>query len=222
MKIEMGQHQELRTWEITELPPSRTAIGCRWVYAIKTKLDGEFEKAKARIVAQGFTQRPGMDYYDITSPVVKFDSLRVILPIANTLNWEIKMMDIKGGYLHSMLEEEIYMHQPDGFDDGSGQVLKLQQALYGLKQSGRTWHQRLHGLLLGLRFQQSLANECVYIRQDKDSIEVIWVYVDNFRLFADSKGGMIKLKGELNEKFQMTELGEMKKILGIRIERDRK
>ena len=139
----MSQHQELGTWEITELPPGRTAIGCRWVYAVKTKLDGEFEKAKARIVAQGFTQRPGMDYYDITSPVVKFDSLRVLLAIANTLDWEIEMMDVKGGYLHSMLKEEIYMHQPDGFDDGSGQVLKLQQVLYGLKQSGRTWHQRL-------------------------------------------------------------------------------
>ena len=62
----------------------------------------------------------------------------------------------------------------------------------------------------------------MYIRQDNNSIEVILVYVDDFRLFADSKGGMIKLKGELNEKFQMTELGEMKKILGIRIERDRK
>ena len=57
MKIEMVQHQELRTWEITELPPSQTAISCQWVYAIKTKPDGKFEKAKARIVAQGFTQR---------------------------------------------------------------------------------------------------------------------------------------------------------------------
>ena len=93
--------------------------------------------------------------------------------------------------------------------------------LYGLKQLGRTWHQRLHRLLLSLGFWQSLADECIYIRQDKDSIEVISVYVDDFRLFADSKGGMIKLKGELSEKFQMTELGEMKKILGIRIERDR-
>ena len=125
MKIEMGQHQELGTWEITELPPGRMAIGCQWVYAIKTKLDGKFEKAKARIVAQGFTQRPGMDYYNITSPIVKFDSLHVLLAIVNTLNWEIEMMDVKGGYLHSMLEEEIYMCQPDGFDDRSGQVLKL-------------------------------------------------------------------------------------------------
>ena len=118
----MVQHQELRTWEITELPPSQMAIGCQWVYAIKTKPDGKFEKAKARIIAQGFTQRPGMDYYEIMSPIVKFDSLWVLLAIANTLNWEIKMMDVKGAYLNSMLQEEIYMHPPDGFNDGSGQV----------------------------------------------------------------------------------------------------
>ena len=163
-----------------------------------------------------------MDYYNITSPVVKFDSLHILLAITNTLNLEIEMMDVKGGYLHSMLEEEIYMCQPDRFNGRSGWVLKLQQALYRLKKSGRTWHQCLRRLLLGLRFWKSLANECIYIRQDKDLMEVISVYVDDFGLFADSKGGMINLKGELNEKLQMTELGEMKKILGIRIERDRK
>ena len=66
-----------------------------------------------------------MNYYDITSPVVKFNSLCILLAITNTLDWEIEMMDVKGGYLHSMLEEEIYMRQPDGFNDGYGWVLKL-------------------------------------------------------------------------------------------------
>ena len=70
-------------------------------------------------------QRPGMDYYDITSPVVKFDSLRLLLAIANHQDWEIHMMDIKGAYLNSNLAEEIYMRQPEGFDDKTGHVLKL-------------------------------------------------------------------------------------------------
>ena len=75
IKIEMDQHREIGTWELTELPLDQTAIGCQWVYAMKTKLDGKFDKGKARVVAQGFTQRPGMDYYEITSLVVKFNSL---------------------------------------------------------------------------------------------------------------------------------------------------
>ena len=75
MTIEMDQHNKVGTWELVKLPTGQTAIGCQWVYAVKTRLDGDFEKAKARLVIQGFTQRPGMDYYDITSLVVKFDSI---------------------------------------------------------------------------------------------------------------------------------------------------
>ena len=105
-----------------------------------------------------------MDYYEITSPVVKFNSLCVPLAIANTLDWEIKIMHVKGTYLNSTIQEEIYIHQPDGFDDGTRQVLKIHQVLYGLKQSGRAWHEHLCRLLVSLRFQQSIADECVYIR----------------------------------------------------------
>ena len=119
MKVEMDQHNDIGTWQLVELPTGRTAIGCQWVYAVKTTPDGDFEKAKAHLVTQGFTQQPGMDYYDITSPVVKFDSIRTILTTANHLDWEIEMMDVKGAYLNSELDEEIYMAQPDHFDDGS-------------------------------------------------------------------------------------------------------
>ena len=78
-----------------------------------------------------------MDYFDITSPVVRSNSPWVLLAIANTLDFEIEMMDVNGAFLNSDLQEEIDMWQPDGFDNGSGHILKLQWALYGLKQAGR-------------------------------------------------------------------------------------
>ena len=221
MKIEIKQHEEIGTWELVHLPTGRVAIGCRWVYAVKTQPDGTFEKAKARIVAQGFTQRPGMDYYEITSPVVKFNSLRTLLAIGNSLDWEIEMMDVKGAYLNSNLDEEIYMQQPEGFDDGTGRVLKLKKAIYGLKQAGRAWYLRLKTALTSTGFTQSTADECIYIKNDDDGIKVISVYVDDLGLFASSKRGMTWMKGELNRSFIMTDLGEMKKILGIRVERNR-
>ena len=152
MNTEMEQHKETGTWEPVQLPTGRTAIGCRWVYAVKTTPSGEFDKAKARLVTQGFTQRPGMDYYDITSPVVKFDSIQTILAIANHFNWEIEMMDIKGTYLNSILDEEIYMVQPDHFNNGTGCILKLVCAIYRLKQAGHVWHQILCDMLVNLRF----------------------------------------------------------------------
>ena len=137
MAIEIGKLEGIGAWELVELPEGRTAIGCQWVYAVKTKPDGKFDTARARVVTQGFTQRPGMDYFDITAPVVKFNSLRVLLAIGNTLDWEIKMLDVKSAFVNSNLDEEIYMRQPDGFNDGSNRVLRLHKALYGLKQAGR-------------------------------------------------------------------------------------
>src|SRR6266481_898691 len=131
--------------------------------------DGDFEKAKACLVAQGFTQRPGMDYYDITSPVVKFNSIRMILATANHLDWEIEMMDVKGAYLNSILDEEIYMAQPDHFNNGLGCVLKLVWAIYGLKQVGRVWHQKLCHVLENIGFSRSTADECVYIQKAHNS-----------------------------------------------------
>ena len=70
------------------------------------KPDGKFDRARAWVVAQGFTQRPGMDYFDITAPVVKFDSLWTLLDISNALNWEIKMMDVKSASVNSDLNEK--------------------------------------------------------------------------------------------------------------------
>src|SRR5262249_16954225 len=88
MEDEYSQLSSSKTWQMVDLPDGRKTVGCRWVYATKTNPDGSFQKAKARLVAQGFTQQPGMDYYEISSPVVKFDSLRTILAIANTHDWE--------------------------------------------------------------------------------------------------------------------------------------
>src|SRR6266481_6593836 len=149
-----------------------------------------FEKAKACLVTQGFTQRPRMDYYDITSPVVKFDSIRTILAMANHLDWEIEMMDVKGAYLNSILNEEIYMAQPNHFNDGLGHVLKLVQAIYGLKQVGRMWHQKLCHVLENIRFSRSTADECVYIKKAHGLTLIITIYVDDLGLFATSRSEM--------------------------------
>ena len=192
----------------------------RWVYIVKTQPNGTFEKVKAQIIAQGFTQQPGMDYYEITSPVIKFDLLQTLLTIRNAVDWEIKMIDVKGAYLNLDLNEEIYMQQPEGFNDGTGPVLKLNKAIYGLKQARRAWYLWLKATPTSAGLVQSTADEYIYIKYDNDSIKVISVYIDDFGLFASSKAGMAWIKGKLNESFTMTNLGEMKKILGIWVEWD--
>ena len=110
------------------------AIGCQWVYAAKTNPDGKFDMARAQVIAQEFTQRPGMDYFKVTAPIVKLDSLQLVLAMGNSLDWEIEMMDVKSTFSNSDLNEEIYMQQPEGFNDGTGQVLRLHRDLN--KQDG--------------------------------------------------------------------------------------
>ena len=99
-------------------------------------------KLKSRLVVQGFSQRPGFDYNleRLYAPVVRLEALRIVLSIAAILNWEIEQVDVVGTYLNAELDEDIYMRQPDGFDDGTGRVCKLLKGLYGLKQSGFLWH----------------------------------------------------------------------------------
>src|SRR5882724_2130243 len=130
------------------------------------------------------------------------------------------MMDVKGTYLNSILDEEIYMAQPDHFNDGTGRVLKLVCTIYRLKQAGCVWHQKLCHVLVNLGFSQSAADECIYIKKSRDSTLIITIYVDNLGLFATLKEEMTQLKGELKNHFTMTDLGEMKKILGIQVIRD--
>jgi len=94
---------------------------------------------KARLVAQGYSQVPGVDYFDTYAPVATLASIRTVLALAAQLDMEIHQIDIKGAYLNGELtdEEVVYMHQPPGFKstDHPKQVCHLQKTLYGLKQS---------------------------------------------------------------------------------------
>ena len=179
MEIEMAQHAEVGTWMLVDLPVGKNVVGCWWVYAAKTDAKGNFELSKARLVVQGFTQWPSMDYFNVTSPVVKLDSLWLILTIAIQKGWEIEMMDVKGAYLNSTLDEEIYMCQPDGFDDKSGHILKLHRAIYGLKQSGCSWYKKLMMVLFNDGFTWSHADDCVFYKKMGDQLSIITIYVDN-------------------------------------------
>ena len=131
---EVESLEENGTWVLEELPLDRKAIGCRWVFKIKE--DGRF---KARLVAKGYSQRLGIDYLETYAPVAKFTTLRILLSLVNKNNWELDGMDVKTAFLHSELEETIYMEILEGIKssagDTSGLACLLIKTIYGLKQS---------------------------------------------------------------------------------------
>lgn len=129
------------TWSLVERPKGMPVIDCRWVYTIKRDEKGNPIKHKARFVAKGFRQVPGINVLDTWAPVTRPTSIRTVLSLAAMLDWECINMDVDTAFLYAPVEEEIYIKQPEGFEvrgpKGAELVCKLNKSLYGLKQAPR-------------------------------------------------------------------------------------
>ena len=139
-------------------------MGCKWVFLRKKDEDRNIESYKAQLVAQGFSQKPGMDYSDTGTfaPVMCFETLRTMLALAVINSCDMRQMDVKGVYLNSWLKEEIYMKQLAGFDDGSGRVCQLVRPLYGLKQAGNEWNNEFDEAMKDLMYRNTQSDYCSY------------------------------------------------------------
>ena len=142
MNNEMKFMRTNQVWDLVDLPSGRKAIGNKWVLKIKHKVDESIERYKARLVAKGYTQKEGVDYEEIFSPIMRFASVRLILAIIANLNLELYQMDVKTAFLNGELDEEIYIDQSIGFvtKGQEHKVCKLKRSIYGLKQSSRHWY----------------------------------------------------------------------------------
>ncbi len=221
MDEEMGMIAEMKTYQLEDLPQGRETVGCRWTYVKKYDEHGNVSRYKARLVAQGYSQIPGVDYTETFAPVVRLESVRAALGIAAIEDLEIGQMDIKGAYLNGELEEEIYMRQPPGYDDGSGRVCRLYKTLYGLKQSGREWNREFDRKLTSIGFSKLEVDHCVYKRVRDGRTVFLTVWVDDLLIFAETVKDLDEIKRELAGLFDVKDMGKPKKIIGIEIERDR-
>ncbi|KAJ4714843.1 Retrovirus-related Pol polyprotein from transposon TNT 1-94 [Melia azedarach] len=225
MGDEMESLHKNQTWELTKRPRDRKIITCKWVYKKKegeTSVEGI--KYKARVVARGFTQREGVDYNEIFSPVVRHTSIRVLLAIVTHQDLELEQLDVKTAFLHGELEEEIYMTQPDGFQVPGKEdyVCKLKKSLYGLKQSPRQWYKRFDSYMIEIGYTRSPYDCCVYYsKATNGSLIYLVLYVDDMLIAAENKSNVQKLKDLLSVEFEMKDLGAARKILGMEIYRDR-
>ena len=139
MVEEMVALHSTNTWDLVTLPAGKSPVGCLWVYTIKISSDGGVDRLKVHLVAKGYTQTYGFDYYDTFSPVAKIASIRLLFSMTAMRSWPLYQLDIKNAFLHGDLTEEVYMEQPPGFvaQGEFGLVCRLRCSLYGLKQSPR-------------------------------------------------------------------------------------
>ena len=162
------------TWEIvSKVPVGRNPIGCKWIFKRKLNPDGLISRYKARLVAKGYSQIYGLDYDETYAPVAKFTSIRAILMIKAILDIEIYQIDIKTTFLHSNLDEKIYMEIPEGIEMNEV-TYKLIKSLYSLKQSPWQWNLKLHQFLIGIRFDKLKTNHSIYIRKQTLFLQLLW------------------------------------------------
>ena len=210
-------------------PRNRKVMTSRWVFAVKDVMhenNSITEKAKARLVVRGFQQVPGVDFYETFAPVAKFTTVRAVLAAVAKFDLELHQMDVKTAFLNGELEEDIYMEVPDGVkvDNSADVVCKLKKAMYGLKQASRQWNIKIDEFLVNyLGFEKCVGDACLYIRRDEKAktLMIIVLYVDDLLLAGNSMQGIKWMKRELNNKFEMKDLGEASMCLGFEISRNR-
>jgi hypothetical protein len=216
---EMEAHAVNSTWKLCRLPKGKRPIGCRWVMKIKHNQDGSIEKYKARLVAQGFSQKYGIDYQETFAPVIRYETVRLLVALGLELDCFIHSMDVETAYLNGEPEEETYMKQPEGYqckgDNGEELVCLLQKSLYGLKQSGNCWYGSINKSLLDWGFQRNLAEHCVYWKWEAGKLLLIGLYVDDLLIVGQDLGQIERLKELLSSKYKMKDMGQVSKFLGM-------
>lgn len=218
MNEELNSMEQNRTWSLVDLPSNRKSVGCTWVFKIKHNEDGNL-KYKARLVAQGFTQKFGIDFDEVFAPVARSSTLRMLLSECGARNLHVKHYDVKSAFLNGNLDEEVYMRQPPGYNFGDG-VLKLHKSIYGLKQAANVWNKTLNDVLEKANFKSCEVDRCLYYKHVGSEVCYLLIHVDDILISSRNVQLIESTAANINHHFQITSLGEAKTYLGIELERD--
>ena len=216
MKEEINMIEKNETWTLVDRPKHRKVIGVRWIYKTKLNSDGSINKNKARLVVKGYAQEQGIDYQDTFAPVSRMDTIKLLLMLASQKGWLVWQMDVKSAFLNGTLDEEIYVEQPEGFENESSlnKVYLLKKALYGLKQAPRAWYSKLDEYLSSLGFEKSLNEATLYVKKVGNQMIIISVYVDDLLITGNNDQLIDEFKRNMKSKFEMNDLGLLAHFFG--------
>jgi len=220
MQSEMNAHSLNGTWTLVRIPKGRIAIGSRWVYDLKLHPDGTVKRFKARLVAQGFTQKEGIDYTDTFAPVVGMTTVRLLISVAASSMWKIYQLDVETAFLQAPVKEVVYVRQAPGFtQDSDMMVYKLEKSLYGLKQSPFNWNVAIHEFLETYGWKRNLVDRCLYTMRcsSTNRVMILTIYVDDILITGDWDEEIERFKGVLKTRFRIQDLGLLSHCLGFNI-----
>ena len=223
IRKEFHDMNKRRVWRYIrrrDVPNNRRLIGCKWVF--KKKRNGVY---RARLVALGYSQIPGVDFTENFSPVVDDITFRLALVYAHVFNLEIELIDVETAFLYGELIEEIYMEIPEGleqFEDiPEDCCTQLQATLYGLVQASRMfWKKFMKCMVDKLGFKQSRADPCLLIKTDiDDGVCLVCTYVDDIAVIGSAEAREY-VRTEIRKYFETKESSQFNDYLGVNVVQD--
>ncbi|CAI7770809.1 unnamed protein product [Closterium sp. NIES-53] len=169
MDRELAALEKRGTWDLIpiEKTVNKIVLTGKWVFRVKTKADGTYEKHKARWVVRGFDQTHGIDYTLTFAPVSRHTSVRLVLCEAASKNFSLRQIDVSNAFLYADVDAEIYVEYPHTYPTNPPSVCKLKKSLYGIKQAPRLWQQHLNRKLTEVGFRQLPHDPGMYRLDDK-------------------------------------------------------
>jgi hypothetical protein len=199
--------------------PNQNVVGTKWVFRNKQDEHGVVTRNKARLVAKGYLQVEGLDFDETYAPVARLESIRILLAYTTYHGFKLYQMDVKSAFLNGLVNEEVYVEKPPGFEDSEypNHVYKLSKVLYGLKQAPRAWYECLRDFLITNGFKVGKADPTLFTKTVAKDLFICQIYVDDIIFGSTNKLTCEEFSRIMIQKFEMSMMGELKYFLGFQI-----
>ncbi|SGY26804.1 BQ5605_C018g08797 [Microbotryum silenes-dioicae] len=213
----MAHHQVLID---SDLPSGARALRSKWVFTRKENAQGKVTCYKARLVAQGFAQRPGIDYNEMFAPVARPLTILSLVGTATAQGLFLKQFDFDSAFLNGTMTEMVYMKYPKGWDrPQTGQALRLVKSMYGTKQAPQEWNAAVNSLMVERGYKRSDADSCLYVKRVDEKFIYITLYVDDGMVASNDQEFLDAEIEAFNKVYKLKRLGPVKLFLGLEFER---
>lgn len=221
MKKEIDMINKNETWELVSKPADGHVIGINWVFRTKFNYWWFYIQVQSKIVVKGYAQLLGVDYGDTFAPVARHDTIKFLVALAAKLNWKLYHLDVKSAFLNGILQDEIFIEQPQGFiiNGKADMVCKWEKTSYGLKPAPQTWYTRINSHLVNLGLMRSETKATLSVKgYECDQQLVVSVYVDDLLITGGNSQLVQQFKQLMMDEFAMVDLWEMSYFLGMEVE----
>ena len=223
INAELKSLDDTHAWNVVKCPKNTNVVSCKWVFKIKKNTVDEIDKYKACLVAHGFIQQYGVGCHGTYTPIARLASLCLVLAIAAHHGWDINIFNFHSAFLNGKLYDNgvIFMELLPGFNKQDHDLVAcLCIALYSSKQGALKWYQHLYGILYDLGFTQMKVDWGVFVAIITDHILILALHMNNYTVTGSSLQIIKAFKDEIGKHFQMTNLGPISWLFGMKVTRD--